>query len=220
MTAPFPDTNGAPALPQRRHLLAISGAALLLAACVPQGDIATTRIDQRTDRSPMGMGLDNRDFTEAAGELVRDMLDSGRLQRPGGGAYALGISRIRNDTQLRINTDELVRKIRIDLSNAGVTRTIVGTGLNGPEDPLVGAIREGRRSGEVNQRSVPARGQLEVAGLSLSGIIVQRNNRVDGGAMRIDYTFSLAVADARTGVAIWEGERVISRLGSGRTVTW
>jgi hypothetical protein len=38
--------------------------------------------------------------------------------------------------------------------------------------------------------------------------------------MRIDYTFSLAVADVRTGVAIWEGERVITRLGSGRTVGW
>jgi uncharacterized protein (TIGR02722 family) len=198
----------------------MSGAALLLAACVPQGDIATSRIDQRTDRSPMGMGLDNRDFTEAAGELVRDMLDSGRLERSGGGRYVLAISRIRNDTQLRLNTDELISKVRIDLNNSGRTITTTAVGLGGPEDPLAMQTRQLRQSGEFNQRTVAGRGQMVAPDLSLSGSIIQRNNRVDGGAMRIDYTFRLVITDIRTGLAFWEGERVISRLGSGRTVAW
>ena len=48
-----------------------------------------------------GMGLDNRDFTEAAGELVTDLLDSGRLDRPNGGRYVMAISRFRNSQDLR-----------------------------------------------------------------------------------------------------------------------
>jgi PBP1b-binding outer membrane lipoprotein LpoB len=133
---------------------------------------------------------------------------------------AVAISRIRNDTQLRINPDELVRKIRIDLRNAGVTRTVTSIGLDGPEDPMTIRTRELRQSREFDQRTVPARGQMVAQALSLSGVIIQRNNRVGGGAMRIDYIFSLAVIDSRTGIAIWEGERVISRRTSDRTVGW
>ena len=206
-------------IPSRRTpILLLLG--LSLTACVPGGDMPTTRIDQRTDRGAVGMGLDNRDFTEAAGELVRDMLESGRLERPGGGRYVLAISRIRNDTQLRMNTDELISKVRIDLNNSGRTITTTAVGLSGPEDPMAIQSRQLRMSGEFNQRTVAARGQMVAPDLSLSGSIIQRNNRVDGGAMRIDYTFRLVLTEIRTGLAFWEGERVISRQGSGRTVAW
>lgn len=196
-------------------------AAFALAACqAGTGEAPTTRIDQRTDRSPMGMGLDNRDFTEAAGEMVRDILESGRLERPGGGRYVLAISRFVNDTQLRINMNELIQKIRIDLGNSGRVVTTTAVGLQGPEDPMAMRARELRQSREFNQRTVAARGQMVAPDLSLSGRIIQRNNRVDGGAMRIDYVFQATITDINTGLAFWEGERVISRLGSGRTVTW
>ncbi|MBY0334997.1 MAG: penicillin-binding protein activator LpoB [Acetobacteraceae bacterium] len=203
----------------RRNLL-LGSAALLLAACQPQ-DMPTTRVDPRNDRSPIGMGLDNRDFEQAARELVRSMLDSGRLQpRPDGQPRVMAISRITNDTTLRINTNELVQLVSVELNNSGRVVTTTAVGLEGPSDPLAMASRQLRQSGEFNQRTVAARGQMIAPDLSLSGNIIQRTNRVDGGAQRIDYVFQLNLTNIRTGIALWQGQEVITRVGSGRTVMW
>lgn len=207
------------ARPARRALLA--GAALLaLPACVA-GEMATQRVDPRNDRTPIGMGLDNRDFEEAARALVRSMLESGRLQpRPDGQPRVMAISRITNDTTLRINTNELTQLVSVELNNSGRVVTTTAVGLDGPPDPLAMQTRQLRQSGEFNQRTVAARGQMVAPDLSLSGNIIQRSTRVDGGAMRVDYVFQLNLTNIRTGIALWQGQEVITRVGSGRTVMW
>jgi uncharacterized protein (TIGR02722 family) len=183
--------------------------------------MATQRIDPRNDRSPIGMGLDNRDFEEAARAMVRSMLDSGRLgSGPGGQPRVMAISRITNDTTLRINTNELTQLVSVELSNSGRVVTTTAVGLDGPSDPLAMQSRVLRQSGEFNQRTVAARGQMIAPDLSLSGNIIQRSNRVDGGAMRVDYVFQLNLTNIRTGIALWQGQEVITRVGSGRTVMW
>lgn len=198
----------------------LGGAALLLSACA-QGEMATQRIDSRNDRSAIGMGLDNRDFEEAARTLVRGMLDSGRLQpRAGGEPRVMAISRITNDTTLRINTNELTQLVSMELSNSGRVVTTTAVGLDGPSDPMAAASRQLRASSEFNQRTVAARGQMVAPDISLSGNIIQRTNRVDGGATRVDYVFQLNLTNIRTGIALWQGQETITRVGSGRTVSW
>jgi uncharacterized protein (TIGR02722 family) len=205
-------------LPARRALL-LGAAALSLSACA--GEMATQRIDARNDRSPIGMGLDNRDFEEAARAMVRSMLDSGRLGAGAGGQpRVMAISRITNDTTLRINTNELTQLVSVELNNSGRVVTTTAVGLDGPSDPLAMQTRQLRQSGEFNQRTVAARGQMIAPDLSLSGNIIQRTNRVDGGATRVDYVFQLNLTNIRTGIALWQGQEVITRVGSGRTVTW
>jgi uncharacterized protein (TIGR02722 family) len=214
---PMPATS-----PVRRHLM-IGAAALLLTACA-QGDMATQRIDSRNDRSPIGMGLDNRDFEEAARTLVRGMLDSGRLQpRPDGQPRVMAISRITNDTTLRINTNELTQLVSVELNNSGRVVTTTAVGLGGAPDPLVAEARGLSRSSMMDQGSVArsaGRGQVLAPDLSLSGNIIQRTNRVDGGATRVDYVFQLNLTNIRTGIALYQGQEVITRVGSGRTVSW
>lgn len=212
-----------PALPNARRHLMIGAAALLLTACA-QGEMATQRIDSRNDRSPIGMGLDNRDFEEAARTLVRGMLDSGRLQpRPDGQPRVMAISRITNDTTLRINTNELTQLVSVELNNSGRVVTSTAVGLGGPADPLVAEARGLSRSSMMDQGSVArsaGRGQVLAPDLSLSGNIIQRTNRVDGGATRVDYVFQLNLTNIRTGIALYQGQEVITRVGSGRTVSW
>ncbi len=204
----------------RRAALVI-GAALITTACA-QGDMATQRIDSRNDRSAIGMGLDNRDFEEAARTLVRSMLDSGRIQaRPNGTPRVMAISRITNDTTLRINTNQLTQLVSIELNNSGRVVTTMAVGIDGPPDPLVMRDRNAmRQSREFNQATVARPGQLVDRDLSLSGSIIQQTNRVDGGAARIDYTFQLSMTNQRTGIAVWQGQETITRVGSGRTVSW
>lgn len=204
---------------EHRRLLAL-GLAASLAACAAPG-IATQRIDARNDRSPVGMSLDNRDFEQAAQALARSMMESDRLPpRPDGQPRVMVISRITNDTTLRINTNELLQTVKRELSNSGSIVTSTAVGLDGPSDPMVMQARQLRQSGEFNQRTVAGGGQMVAPDVSLSGQIIQRTVRVDGGAQRVDYNFQLTLTNIRTGIAIWEGQEVISRLGDGRTVSW
>lgn len=201
-----------------RRLLLSSVTILTVAACQ---EMPAQSIDGRNDRSPVGMSLDSRDFQQAALSMVGDMLASDRLQpRPDGQPRVMAISRITNDTALRINTNELTQTIRRELSNSGRIVTTTAVGLTGPLDPMAIRARELRASGEFNQRTVAARGQMVAPDLSLSGQILQTNTRLDGRAQRIDYRFQLTLTNIRTGVAVWEGEEVISRIGSANTVNW
>lgn len=195
-------------------LLAVLG----LSACAE--NIATTRIDPRADRSEMGMGLDARDFEEAAGAAVQSMLSSGRLDKPAGGRYVMAISRMTNDTMQRIDTDQLVKKIRVDLLNSGKVVTTTAVGLDGAEDPMAMRARELRGSREFSQANVAGRGRMVAPDLSLSGKILQRNVRLDGGAQRVDYYFQLTITEIASGLAFWENEIPISKRGSNRSVSW
>lgn len=206
-------------MPAYQRLL-ILGFIVTLAACAAQ-PIPTQRVDGRNDRTPVGMSLDSRDFQEAAQAMVRSMLESDRLQaRPDGQPRVMAISRITNDTTLRININELLQTIRRELSNSGRIVTTTAVGLEGPSDPMALQARQLRQSGEFDQRTVAARGQMAAPDLSLSGQIIGRRTALDGGAQRMDYTFQLALTNIRTGIAVWEDQQVITRVGDGRTVSW
>jgi len=149
------------------------------------------------------------------------MLESDRLQaRPDGQPRVMSISRITNDTTLRININELLQTIRRELSNSGRIVTSTAVGLEGPSDPMAMQARQLRQSGEFDQRTVAGRGQMAAPDLSLSGQIIGRRTALDGGAQRMDYTFQLALTNIRTGIAVWEDQQVITRVGDGRTVSW
>ncbi len=201
----------------RRRALILFCCTVALAACAPQG---TTVVSARTDRTPNTMGLDSRDFENAAGDMVQKMISSGRLNKPGGGRYVIVISRVTNDTMQRIDTDQLVKKIRIELNNSGKAIITTAVGLNGAEDPMSLQARQLRASAEFNQSTVAGQGRMIAPDLSITGKIIQQNNKVDGGAQRVDYYFQLTVTDIATGLAFWEGEVPISKVGSNSTVSW
>lgn len=195
---------------------------LALAAC-GQANMQTTMIDARADRSAIGAGLDMRDFTAAASDAVQSMLSSPALTKGDGGRYVVAISRVTNDTMQRIDTDLLIKKIRVDLLNSGKVVVTTAVGLTGPEDPMAMKVRQLRGSGEFNQaqvRHVAAAGQMMAPDLSLSGKIIQQDNRLGNGSQRVDYAFQLTLTDIRSGLAIWEGDTPISKLTSSRSVTW
>jgi len=190
-----------------------------LSACAP---MQTTLIDPRADRSAIGMGLDSRDFDQAASKVVKDMLRSGALDKPQGGRYVAVISRISNDTMQRIDTDQLIKNIRVALLNSGkvVFTTAIVNNARGAEDNMSMQVRQLRASQEFNQANVAKQGQMIAPELSLSGKFLQNNNRLGDGSQRVDYSFQLTLTDLRTGLAFWEGNEPISKLGPGQTVAW
>jgi uncharacterized protein (TIGR02722 family) len=203
-----------------KRYLVLAGLVALPAACAQP--VATTMIDPRADRSAIGMGLDARDFDSTAAKLVQDMLESGAVNHPGGGRYVLVISRITNDTMQRIDTDQLIKRIRVQLLNSGkvTTTTAMRVGGADAEDPMSMQSRNLRDSREFNQANVAGAGQMIAPEISLTGKLLQNNARLGDGSQRVDYDFQLTLTQLNTGLTLWEKDELISKQGSGRTVAW
>ncbi|MBU1904121.1 MAG: penicillin-binding protein activator LpoB [Proteobacteria bacterium] len=201
---------------QRTYL--IIGVVLLL---MLSGCATTTRnIDMNNDKGQAVMGLDYRDFQKAASEAIKSMLQSGALNKRGGGRYVLAISRIVNDTMQRIDTDQLIKKIRVELLQSGKVVVTTAVGAGEPEDKMSMKARQLRKSDEFNQSTVAKKGQMIAPDLSLSGKIIQRNVKVSSGTQQVEYYFQLTLTDINTGLAFCEGESVIGKRGSNKSVSW
>jgi penicillin-binding protein activator len=182
--------------------------------------VPTEVVDTRNDQGPAVMGLDYRDFENAAATMVESMLASGAVNKPGGGRYVLAIPMVVNDTMQRIDTDLLTKKIRVELLNSGKVVTTTAVGLTGPEDAMSMRVRELRGSKEFDQSRIAGEGQMIAPDLSLSGKIIQRNISIDRRRQQVEYYFLLSLTDSRTGLALWEGEKPIIKRGSNKSVAW
>jgi len=176
------------------------------------------KIDIHNDTGDQVAGLDYRDFNQAAQEATQSMLRSPAITKPGGGRYILAISDIKNDTMQHIDTDQLVKKIRIELLNSG--KVFVTTALGSAEDKMNTKARELRENDEFKQNTTIKKGRLLAPDLSLSGKIVQRNINMGNGKQQIEYYFMLTLTDLVNGLATWEGESIIGKRGSDKAVAW
>ena len=177
-----------------------------------------TKIDIHNDNGDQVAGLDYRDFNQAATEAVQSMLHSQAINKPGGGRYILVISNIKNDTMQHIDTDQLIKKIRIELLNSG--KVYVTTAIGGAEDKMNTEARELRNNDEFKQSTTKKKGTLQAPDLSLSGKILQRNVNMGNDKQQIEYYFMLSLTNLENGFATWEGETVIGKRGSGKAVAW
>ena len=201
----------------------------VLAAAGPLGCGGVTKVVSLTDpdyssRPATGgettFGLDYRDFEYSAKQAVDSFLNSPLSRKPGSNApWVMAISRIVNDTTLNIDTDQLVKKIRIALLNSGRVITTTAVAAGGPEDSMSAQVRELEESDLFNQDTVAKRGTMVAPDLSLSGKIIQRTNKV-GGKQQVDYYFQLTTTNIETGLAYWEFEQVIAKLGSNSSFSW
>ena len=196
----------------------LTALALLLALSGCQ--TTTSNIDMNNDQRGAVMGLDYRDFNTAASTMVDDLLASGALNKPGGGRYVLAISRVLNDTMQRIDTDQLIKQMRVALLRSGKVVVTTAVGADGPEYRLAMDARELRNSGEFNQQTVAAEGQMIAPEYSLSGKILQQNVRESKSKQSAIYYFQLSLTDINTGLAFWEGEEIVGKSGSNKSSAW
>ena len=166
------------------------------------------------------LGLDYRDFEYSARQAVDSFLGSPLSQKPGSNApWVMAVSRIVNDTTLNIDTDQLVKKIRIALLDSGRVVVTTAVGADGPEDKLSAEVRRLRDSKLFNQDTVAKDGTMVAPELSLSGKIIQRANTV-GNRQQVDYYFQLTMTNIDTGLAYWEFEEIIAKLGPNEKFSW
>jgi uncharacterized protein (TIGR02722 family) len=199
-------------------LFRVAGMAALLGltvGCAPQTQLLSS---SSVDR-PITLGLSAADFEQAAAAATQSMLESGAVERNDGKKNIMVVSSVLNDTMQRIDTDQLVKKIRVELLRSGKVMVTTAIGLNGAEDQMNTAFSELSQSRKVD-RSTLVKQKLAAPNMSLSGKILQRNNRVDGNKELVEYYFQMTLSDLQNGLAVWEGEEQISKLGSAKGTSW
>lgn len=186
----------------------------LLAVLLSSGCATPTqRIDLSHDTSAEVNALDSRDFTIAAEKMIEDMIASGAVDKPAGGRYVLAIGRVANRTQQDIDVDQLVKKIRVALYKSGKVVVTTAVSASGAEDEMSRSVRDLADDDMFNSATVAKTGTAIAPELSLSGKIIERNLKISSSKQRIEYIFQLSLTDINTGLAFWEGEETIGKIG-------
>jgi uncharacterized protein (TIGR02722 family) len=196
---------------------------LITAAVLPAlalGCATAKYIDHDGRDSVVNVGqINTQDWIRAADELTQSLLLSGALGSVAGKPKVLMIGRIKNNTTQHIDTDSLMKKIRVALNKGGRALTTTAVGLDGPEDESSKAVRELRADDEFNQATIPGKGNLVSPDFSVSGKIIQNNARA-GRIKQSEFAFQLSLTDLKTGLAVWEEEKLIVKQGSRAAVGW
>jgi uncharacterized protein (TIGR02722 family) len=152
-----------------------------------------------------------QDYIQAANDMTASLLASGALDRVPAPPAILAISRIVNNTGQQIDTDLLTKKIRVTVLNSGKAMTTTTMGLGGTaEDPMAqGLQQENEFKADVKNTRTPD--------FTLSGKIIQLTARA-GSTSQSTYSFQLSLTDSKTGLAVWEGEKEITKQGTRPSV--
>jgi hypothetical protein len=188
----------------------------LLAAAIPfvVGGCATNAHYVQTGgrESVVTVGAINiQDYIQAANTMTGELLASGALDKVANPPAVLAISRIVNNTGHQIDTDLLTKKIRVALLNSGKAQTTTTMGLGGTaEDPMAkGLQQEAEFKSDQKVTRTPD--------FTLSGKIIQLAVKA-GNTSQSTYSFQLSLTDPKTGLAVWEGEKEITKQGTRSTV--
>jgi penicillin-binding protein activator len=143
-----------------------------------------------------------QDYMQAANTMTSELLASGALDRVATPPAVLAISRIVNNTGQQIDTDLLTKKIRVAVLQSGKALTTTTMGLGGTaEDPMAKGFQQ----------------EIRTPDFTLSGKIIQLAVKA-GNTSQSTYSFQLSLTDSKTGLAVWEGEKEITKQGTRSSV--
>lgn len=203
--------------PFRVFAIFILAFSVILSGCSSSIEYVT----KDNEKDALSLGLDSQDFEQAAQEALNSLLASDALNKPGGGRYVVAIGQIVNNTTLRIDTDMLIKKIRIGMLQSGkaVITTAVAGNSSGVDD-LIYDVRSLRDNDEFKQDTIADKGTLYAPDFSLTGKILQRIARTGNNKQLVEYYLQLTLTDVKSGLSYWESESIVRKLGSPKATAW
>lgn len=169
--------------------------------------------------------LDIQDAADAAAAMSKSLLESGRLGKHVNAAgetllrpSIIAIDRYVNNTSQQIDRDEVLKKIRVTLNKAGVAQTIVTINDQGDLGGESNIASKYARENTPADRSVQTP-ELLVVDYSLTFKILEK--KADAGNVKQNtFTFQMSLVDVKTGLAVWEDEKQITKQGKHSSVGW
>lgn len=182
-------------------------AAALLVGCQPKD---AAYVDPNAGSGVVNLDRINiQDFGSAADGMLQSLYDSpafvGRKAKDGG-APILMVGQVRNDTAGNFDTDLLVKRMTVSVTRSGKARVAKAAGFGGPADA---AAAEARRAAALESgTSAPAL----IPDYTLSGKILEVRAQA-GSTRQTSYVFQLTLTEVKTGLAVWEEEKQITKQG-------
>ena len=186
--------------------------ALLFAGCASNN---ARYVDSQGPETIVSLDRINiQDWNAAADRLVAKLLASNVLERAPELPAVMAVSRIRNNTGVQVDTDNLTKKIRVALLDTGKVVTTTTLGPDGKvEDAMAAEVgsMQAFMAGEKQKTVLPY--------YTLSGKLLDDSVR-SGNTRQVTYTFQLSLTTVKDGLAVWEGEEQITKQGQRSTVGW
>jgi uncharacterized protein (TIGR02722 family) len=177
------------------------GALLTLTGCetVPE----TRTVDAKGPEAVNTAAINSQDWANAADQLVASLLSGGALNNAPRTPAVLAIDRVINNTQLMVDTDLLIKKIRVALTQTGKVAITNTMGLG--ERAVVAseaAELEEMQSGKKQKTLVPD--------YTLYAKLIQQR---DQGTKSVQntYSFQMSLVETKTGLTVWEEEKSIAK---------
>jgi uncharacterized protein (TIGR02722 family) len=192
------------------------GTVLLTSAWILAGcqTTDTRTIDSKGPESLNTSAINPQDWANAADQLVQSLLSSGALATSPRQPAILAIDRVINNTSLSIDTDLLIKKIRVALTQSGKVALINTMGLG--ERAVVAAEAE-----QMEEMLSPTgkRAAQAFPDYTLYAKLIQQTDRANGTTQNT-YTFQMSLVDVRSGLTVWEEEKEIAKQTKRAAVGW
>lgn len=185
-------------------------AALFLTGCTTTQETRT--VDAKGPESLNTSAINPQDWANAADQLTASLISSGALERAPKQPAVLAVDRVINNTQLMVDTDLLIKKIRVALTQTGkvaITNTL-GLGERAVVASEAAELEE-MQSGKKQKTIVPD--------YTLYAKLIQQTDR-QGGVTQNTYAFQMSLVQVKTGLTVWEEERQIAKQTKKPTVGW
>lgn len=187
------------------------GTALLLTGCESTSETRT--VDSKGPEALNTSSINSQDWANAADQLVNSLLSSSALENAPRTPAVLAIDRVINNTSLMVDTDLLIKKIRVALTQTGKIAITNTMGLG--ERAVVAG-----EAAELEEMMSGKKQKILVPDYTLYAKLIQqtdRNKRVTQNT----YSFQMSLVQTSTGLTVWEEEKSIAKQTKGATkVGW
>jgi len=191
-------------------LLAVS-AGLFLTGCESVSETRT--VDSKGPEALNTAAINSQDWANAADQLVASLLSSSALDYAPRKPAVMAIDRVINNTAMMVDTDLLIKKIRVALTQTGkiaITNTM-GLGERAVVATEAAEMRE-QQTGEKQLKIVPD--------YTLYAKLIQQTDR-NKKVTQNTYSFQMSLVQTKTGLTVWEEERSIAKqTKGGGSVGW
>lgn len=189
---------------------AVVSASLLFTGCTTTQETRT--VDAKGPESLNTSSINPQDWANAADQLVGSLITSGALERAPKQPAVLAVDRVINNTQLMVDTDLLIKKIRVALTQTGkvaITNTL-GLGERAVVASEAAELEE-MQSGKKQKTIVPD--------YTLYAKLIQQTDRANRVTQNT-YAFQMSLVQVKTGLTVWEEERQIAKQSKRPGVGW
>jgi penicillin-binding protein activator len=193
---------------------ALLGALVLPAAFVFTGcqSNQVRVVDSKGPQALTTSGINSQDWSKAADELVASLLTSGALDKAPATPAILAVDRIINNTTINVDTDLLIKKIRVALTQTGKVAITNTMGLG--ERAVVAS-----EASELDEMMTGKKAKVVAPHYTLYAKLIQQTDKINSVTQNT-YSFQMSLVNVKSGLTVWEEEREIAKQSKKSTVGW